>query len=179
MSRVLSNIICVDHVFGGCTMCISIDGYVYRFGKLNSHENTNIPIKISHVANVKQIACGLKHVICLDFDGNVYAYTFGENTEGQLGISGNALYSPQKIELPLCKQVSCGEFFTLCVSEDGNIFSFGNNCFGELGLGDIDEHRFPQKIESLENIDFVECGGYYVNHLITLFILGEVLVHSH
>ena len=162
--RILSNIICIDddkEIFGGTTVCISKGGDVYRFGRTYAHEHTSIPIKFYPLKNIKQLACGFLHSVYLDFDGNVFS--FGDNSEGQLGNGGKKCYSPQKLEeLPLCTQISCGEFFTICVSEDGNLFSFGSNSHGQLGHGDMDKRDSPKKIESLENIDFVECGGYHV-----------------
>ena len=140
------------------------------------------PTVISSLVQITAVSCGVDHSIFLDINGNVFAT--GENDYGQLGLGKESSILeftaiPQKLNIPPIRQISCGYDFTICLSEEGTVFSFGDNRYGQLGLGDIDEHRFPQKIESLENIDFVECGGYYVNHLITLFILGEVLVHSH
>ena len=69
-------------------------------------------------------------------------------------------YIPQKVNLPPCKHVSCGENFVICLTENGVLYSFGNNEEGQLGLGNNEELCYsPQKIESLKDVEFIECGS--------------------
>ena len=156
----------------GRALSISIDGDVYSFGtsRNGSHGHDEIEVEepkmIPNLKQIKSIALGSSHSVCLDQDGNVY--TFGDNFEGALGIGIDKdtlrqTFKPQKVNLPPCKDVSCGYDFTICVSVIGELYSFGENKKGQLGLGHNDEnYNFPQKIEYLNDAEFVECGYSFV-----------------
>ena len=160
--------VCFDGFDFGYTLCTSGNGEVYSFGKnskrAHGHKEEHVfsPTKIPSLRNIKSIDCGCFHTVCLDNDG--IAFTFGCNGYGELGVGKEVreleyTYIPQKLNLPLIKQVSCGNSFTICLSEDGELYSFGYNYFGQLGKGDNENCNYPNKIESLKDIDFIECGG--------------------
>ena len=171
--RVISTMNCLDYFQGGWkgfTMCLSSDG-VFSFGMNTSgvlgHEEEHVfpPKLISSITNIQSIACYSFHSVCLDVEGNVY--TFGSNEYGQLGVGKDKevlpfTHEPQKVDIPPCKQISCGYDFTVCLSEKGELYSFGYNECGQLGIGSAIDCNFPQKIELLEDIDFVECGEAFV-----------------
>ena len=166
--RTISTIICGDDF----TVSLSEDGKIYTFGnnknKQLGHKRRRI-ISIPTVIlsrDIKSISCGKNHTICLNFIGDVFS--FGNNKYGQLGIKPIqaknkqntwCTHIPQKINLPPIKQVSCGASFTICVSENGDMYSFGKNTNAQLALGDYKQsHILPQKIETLKDVDFVECA---------------------
>ena len=179
MSRVLSTIVCADVYPNGFTLCISTGEDVYSFGEDNSgalghstDHHVPIPRMILGLHNIKAIACGFMHTICLDYSENVFG--FGSNLFGQLGIESEpCIREPVPISLPAIKQISCGSHFTICVSEDRELYSFGANTSGQIGIGEERDINFnsPQKIESLENVDFVECGS---GHVICRLLTGDV-----
>ena len=71
------------------TFCISESYNVYVIGNNNYHnlgnsnDNIHIPKLIKEIYDIQTIDCGLYHVLCLDFNGNVFS--FGDNDCGQLG----------------------------------------------------------------------------------------------
>ena len=161
------------------TLCLSNDGNVCSFGFSRSsnhgHEEKLVgaPKVIPSLKNIKSVVCK-DHTVCLDFDGNVY--TFGNNADGKLGVNvdRNVLeftHIPQKVNLPPCKEVSCGENFTICLTDDGMVYSFGNNEYGELGLGNYENYNSPQLISSLKDVEFIECGG---NHTFCKTLNNEI-----
>ena len=184
--RIKSNIICS----AGYTLSISNDGMVYSFGFSNSgghgHENlVRVPKAIPFLKNIVSLDCGSRHSACLDRNGCVF--TFGSNESGQLGLGNYYLiklfkiyvlgeeelkhsHTPQLVKLPPIIQVLCGNSFTMCVSENGDLYSFGSNFYGQLGVGSYSDCPYPQKVTSLQNIDFVECGW---NHVICKTVPGE------
>ena len=97
------------------------------------------------------------------------------NEYGQLGIGDKDLSHtsiPQKVNLPPCKQISCGNNFTMCLSENGEVYSFGNNDYGQLGLGNnAENYNSPQLISSLKDVEFIECGG---NHTFCKTLNNEI-----
>ena len=182
-----TTMLCVDDFYEinyGFSLSISDDGELYLYGRhamlLDIKQDDSVPLKLFPSLNtIKAIDCGNLHVICLDVDGNVY--TFGSNDYGQLGIGPipvkqrrfhfhktvekevlKVAYEPQKVELPPIKNISSSKHSCFCVSEDGELFSFGFNSSGELGHGDCKFYNYPKKIESLENVDYVECGNGFV-----------------
>ena len=157
--RVISTMVCRPN---GIFLSISDNGDVYSTIKDTQGSVVYlIPEIIPSLTSIREICCGFGHCICLDNDGNVF--TYGVNLYGQLGVGKSKRelqYTriPQKIELPPIRQISCGHSFNMCLSEEGKLFSFGNNSFGQLGLGSTKSYTSPQQILSVENIDFVECG---------------------
>ena len=167
--RVLPNIFCLDEVKGH-TISLSDNGELYSFGESGSYAHGHKdPIflckKISSLKNVITIACGPSHTVILDHNG--YVFTFGSNFRGALGISKTEknlkrTFTPQKVNLPRISQISCGKSFTLCVSEDQVLYSFGDNSFGQLGLGtNQKQYNEPQIIDTFIGIEFIQCGSYH------------------
>ena len=151
------------------SVCLSKDGYVESFGYsisgTHGHEENEVftPTRIPTLKNIQQIATSEINITCLDYDGNVF--TFGCNKYGQLGIGVDSdklsyTYTPQKVNLPPCIQVSSGNYFTICLSEERLLYSFGINYTGELGIGyqNLKNYNTPQKITSLKEVEFIECG---------------------
>ena len=47
----------------------------------------------------------------------------------------------------------------MCINESDEVYCFGYNASGQLGLGNNQEsYNYPQKIESLRDVEFIECG---------------------
>ena len=143
---------------------------VFSFGFSNfdehGHEEDYIfpPKMISNLKNIKSISTGY-HTVCLDNLGNVY--TFGANEYGELGVGLDfealrTTHIPQKIDLPPCREISSGRYLTVCITENNELYSFGDNGYGELGLGNKDRYNTPQLITSLKDAEFVECGYAHV-----------------
>ena len=50
---------------------------------------------------------------------------------------------------------------SLCIDINNNLYVFGNNFFGQLGLGDACNRNKPVKHPSLSNIIDISKGGLY------------------
>jgi len=168
--RFSSTIVCCGLWSTGTTMCISNEGKVYSFGSsdkgAHGHQDELVfpPKVISSLVNIIQIDCSMNHTVCLDYDGNVF--TFGSNEYGALGVNTHQILSsiaPIHVNLPSIKQVTCNFTSSFCVTGDGYMYSFGGNHCGQLGFGHATETNFdsPQKVESIKNIDFLECGDHF------------------
>ena len=165
--RCTSTLICESEF----TLCISNNGDVYSFGRDNrgshGHEEEHVlhPTKIEMLQNIKSISCGYQHSVCADEHGSVF--TFGTNENGELGIGQEKdilpfTYQPQKVNVPLVKQAVCGGDFSFCLTENGDVYGFGDNKYGQLGIGITSSHvTSPQKLVDLANVEFLDCGGYH------------------
>ena len=93
----------------------------------NSHE------KVEHFFN------GLDYVLCLTSDSQLFSW--GKNDHGQLGIGcadNDLLYKPQLIQSFVdvkIVQVCCGERHSLVLTEEGVVYGWGDNCYGQTGVG--------------------------------------------
>ncbi|WP_416517767.1 InlB B-repeat-containing protein [Bifidobacterium asteroides] len=87
-------------------------------------------IRFSHISN------GEWHTLATGSDGNLYSW--GNNSDGQLGRDTGTTTStmPGKVPLPAgisCTQTSVGDNFSLAMGSDGNVYSWGSNTYNQLG----------------------------------------------
>ncbi|XP_059507088.1 probable E3 ubiquitin-protein ligase HERC4 [Stegostoma tigrinum] len=125
---------------------------------------------------VVHVACGKHHTLALCQNGSVFGW--GAGTYGQLGnerCCGIVPY-PRRVELagvPIV-QVTCGRFHSLALSKGGVVYSWGQNTYGQLGLGkDMYSQIQPQHVVSLTGIPVAQiaAGG---RHSFVLSLSGAV-----
>ncbi|XP_030626975.1 probable E3 ubiquitin-protein ligase HERC4 [Chanos chanos] len=123
------------------------------------------------------VSCGEAHTLALNDKGQVFAW--GLASDGQLGLNNveECVRVPRTIknlsEVHVA-QVTCGYRHSHALSRDGQIFSWGQNKYGQLGLGIKGPNVMtPQVIQSLLGIPFaqVSSGGA---HSFALTLSGAV-----
>ncbi|EDO46185.1 predicted protein [Nematostella vectensis] len=57
--------------------------------------------------------------------------------------------------------VAMGTSHTLVLLQNGKLYSFGSNSFGQLGYVREGVSRFPQLVESLNDVSYVACGDTF------------------
>ena len=67
---------------------------------------------------------------------------------------------------PICKRgllrnISAGTFYSLVLTENGQVYAFGDNGYGQLGLGDTNNRLVPTSIPMLNNIMQISAGMDY------------------
>ncbi|CAI2170616.1 3048_t:CDS:1 [Funneliformis geosporum] len=167
------------------------NGYIYSFGKgafgelgcgESVKETGGRGIRIKGVEGVEKVACGLRHVICLNKKGNCFGW--GSNKFGQLTKfdkdnviveennksvrrkKKNIFFDPIRIFLDLDLRVidvACGQYHTVLLTHDGKIFTFGLNKYGQLGYDSPAKVQFsdiPKNIEhvSISRVKSIHCG---------------------
>ena len=155
-------------------ICICKNG-VFSWGNnkngelgIGNNKNQYSPQRIEFFQNsdeIISISCGDSFCVCVCNNG---VFSWGDNKFGQLGIGHQiAQYYPQQIKFFNNSKkfifLYCGSQFCVCVYEDG-VFSWGNNNFGQLGIGNKDNQYFPRKIGFFENpkeIISLCCGSVY------------------
>jgi len=170
---------------------VAKDGSVYAWGKNNLmqcgrgnkvltskerkalHDQGVEPAVVEGLPRIRQVALGNNHTVCLSEEGELFV--FGAARDGQLGIPapGNSVASPQKLEgLPKISEVSCGRSFTVAVSEGGEVFSWGDDAYGQLGLGRSQlVSETPKQVQSIRNVATL-CAGF--EHVVAVTKDGEV-----
>ncbi|XP_015266272.1 PREDICTED: probable E3 ubiquitin-protein ligase HERC6 [Gekko japonicus] len=125
---------------------------------------------------IVHVSCGKKHSLAICSHGRVFSW--GAGTFGQLGTGElKDRLIPKKIEgLSTCKiiQVACGHYHSIVLTKDGRVFSWGQNSYGQLGIGkEVSSHGQPQHVSALDGIPLaqVAAGGA---HSFALSLLGIV-----
>ena len=120
-------------------------------------------VKLSNISSVnKNISVGLRYSLILTNNGLIYGY-------GRLGNNIPILLNP----LTSIVQTSSGAEHSLIVGNDGKLYVFGQNAFGQLGLGDYLTRYEPTLFQELINIVHLSAGGYYS---LILTIDGQIYV---
>ena len=109
-------------------------------------------------------------------DGEVYAW--GNNGYGQLGIE-NTEYQSTPVKIDGVTNVE-----KIYVNDDsasvyaktikGEVYAWGNNGYGQLGIGNTEDQSSPVKIEGLANVKEIYVNNYYLGSAYAKTITGEV-----
>lgn len=82
-------------------------------------------------------------------------FTWGGNTSGQLGLgltpSSDLVRTPTQVGNQSWSKISGGDGFFVAIRSDGTLWSWGNNSFGQLGLGDTTNRNSPNQIGADSN----------------------------
>ena len=129
-----------------------------------------ITVKDGSVPDVKN---GKNFTIALKSNGTVWSY--GLNTNGQLGIGNNTDENvPVKIEeLSNIKKIATGYSHSLALKEDGTVYAWGEGTKGQLGDGNNTDSNVPVKVDGLSNIIKIDA---YKNMSMALDKDGKVYV---
>ena len=117
--------------------------------------------------NWDKISLGEKHSIALDDNGKLYSW--GKNTQGQLGI-GDVTNNTQSIGQPtlissvsntLFVDVSASAEVSFAITDQGEMYSWGDNDLGTLGVGDNTDKDKPTNVINNSNVTWEKnLGGY-------------------
>ncbi|GMK56346.1 hypothetical protein CspeluHIS016_0301860 [Cutaneotrichosporon spelunceum] len=114
---------------------------------------------------IRQVATGKTFSLVLDAAGQVYAAgksqfgQLGNGTTGELilrnGKDGYTYQSPpQRIKELVGKaivSIACGNNHALALDNQGRVYSWGNNQYGQLGLGDLPPVIAPMRVQPSPN----------------------------
>lgn len=120
-----------------------------------------------------KIATGNTHTLIIS-DGKVYSC--GKNVSGELGLGENVndIYEFSQIpELNNIIEVAAGSYHSLALDINGKVYSFGDNEYGQLGLGNKNSRQIPTLIPNLPKIISISAA---VNISAILSENGQVFV---
>ena len=134
------------------SLLLNSDGNVYSFGAGDrgqlghgDGELRQLPTMVKPLADftiVKIVAGGWHSFVKTNTS---QLYSFGDNLNGQLGISSSVPLMTLPTLLPFTKNaidLVCSWSHCLILTESNEIFSFGANHFGELGIKGLPLHYF-------------------------------------
>ncbi len=148
-----------------------------QLGRIGIGGNDSLARVIPNLPSIIAIAAGGYHCLAIDRKGGVWAW--GRNDYGEIGnaSSGGSVGSPVRVLNLLETQdlllgvvaIAAGEQHSLAVLKDGTVRAWGQNNFGQLGIGatDFAAHILPQKVNILNNVApirngvVIAAGGYH------------------
>mmetsp|Transcript_35250 Transcript_35250/g.58918 ORF Transcript_35250/g.58918 Transcript_35250/m.58918 type:complete len:956 (+) Transcript_35250:97-2964(+) len=149
-------------------------GEVYTWGESSGgrlghgiERDPYVPNPVSDLQGkaVRQVECGDYHTVCLLENGELYS--FGSGDQGQLGHgSRTSQWFPHLVIAFFGKtvvHVSCGPWHTAAVLDNGELYTWGEGCWGQLGLGDKDSRDVPHRVDALLGKKIVRsiCGCWH------------------
>ncbi|SHF48132.1 RCC1 domain-containing protein [Pedobacter caeni] len=139
--------------------------YAHNFKKLTD------PLAI----NIKKIAVGKNSSYLLSNDGSLYAA--GDGGDGQLGsgtLKDNTAFTKVNFNGGTIKEIVGGNFNAFILTTSGKVFAAGFNDYGQLGMGDDENHINFVAVRSLDGYQIAEisCGG---NHTLVRTTDGKLL----
>ena len=108
------------------------------------------PIQVGALTTWRQVSGGNDHSLAIKTDGTLWGW--GNSTLGQLGLGGNtiSLSSPIQVgALTNWKQVAASNSISAAIKTDGTLWMWGNNAFGQLGLGNATYYSSPKQVGSI------------------------------
>eukprot|EP00347_Sterkiella_histriomuscorum_P023139 403335798 len=115
----------------------------------------------------RQVDCGDQHTAVVSSTGELY--TFGDNSEGQLGIGVEFKNTVDRAALVTgiseeTIQVSCGYKHTLVLTNHGTVFGMGTNKRYELASGTLQKSSQPIRIQTIDMfaVEKIIAGGFSV-----------------
>eukprot|EP00928_Gymnodinium_smaydae_P047813 TRINITY_DN31934_c0_g1_i1.p1 TRINITY_DN31934_c0_g1~~TRINITY_DN31934_c0_g1_i1.p1 ORF type:complete len:474 (-),score=14.39 TRINITY_DN31934_c0_g1_i1:390-1811(-) len=155
----------------------TIDGHLYRWGKLDFHGNSTLQVPV-HTTPVLvdmprkhaaiQAACGTDNVLVVSHSGSLLS--FGYNFFGSLGHGDRQ----NREELAIVRTasgatwVAACEYHSMFINDHGEVFGFGSNVYGQLGVGHYETVLSPTSVSLPAPAVAVACGRDH-----TLFVVKD------
>jgi alpha-tubulin suppressor-like RCC1 family protein len=120
------------------------------------------PVQVVGISDVVAIAAGYNYSLALKSDGTVWAW--GSQVYGELGTgasSGNPNTTPTQVVGLSGVVVAIAAGYanhSLAVQSDGTVWAWGNNAYGELGNGTINNSNVPIQVPGLSGMIAVAAG---------------------
>ena len=112
-----------------------------------------------------QVSAGLVHTCARDMQGGVWCW--GDNQHYALGnpdVNGQQVPRPVFVpNLPPVAQISAGLDFTCALGLDGHVYCWGDNQFGQLGIGTMDPAEEPERVQADAGIDWTEIKAGFTH----------------
>ncbi len=147
------------------SLALKSDGTVWAwgsnsFGQLGDGTTTDrlIPVQVSGLSGITNIAGGAEFSIALKSDGTVWVW--GRNNFGQLG-DGTTTDSHIPIQvsgLTGITNIAGGFYHSLALKNDGTVYSWGLNDNGQLGDGTTTDRLIPVQVSGLTGVTSITGG---------------------
>lgn len=124
---------------------------------------TTSPVSTIGLTGIKSISGGQAGYHSLALKSNGTVFTWGRNTEGQLG-DGTLISKNTPTLVPGLSgiiAIAGGEYHTLALKSDGTVLSWGRNNEGQLGNGTTVNSSTPTPVTGLTGVTAIAGGRYF------------------
>ena len=133
-----------------------------EFATFGNETSVNSPKKVAGISNVTAVGLGSVNSAAVTANGDLY--TWGQNSNGQLGHGNKTrLNTPTKVAgISNVTAVSMGDHnYTMAITSNGDLYTWGESGYsGMLGHGTAyDSYNTPKKVESLSNVVAIHASG--------------------
>lgn len=149
----LSNIVAIE-AGGNQSFAIDADGQLFAWGRNDygqlgdsTQVNRNVPVLVSSLANVLEVASGRLHTLVRTEADDLYG--MGYPHYGALGNQNSYVTTPAKLTEEKVTAIGAGNRSSFFITENGHSYSFGSNINGQLGDGTTQDHLEPSEISWL------------------------------
>jgi alpha-tubulin suppressor-like RCC1 family protein len=135
--------------------------HAFAWGKnifIGTTAESLVPVEVSGLANVKQVASGNSFSLALEADGTVWAW--GANGDGELGngSDSNSFVPVQVAGLTGVTAIAASVYDGLALKSDGTVWAWGANFDGELGNGTTTESNTPVQVIGLTGVTAISAS---------------------
>ncbi len=158
---------------------LKADGTVWCWG-INSNgqlgngtnvDSVNTPVKVTGLANISSVGVGRFHA-CAASEKLGKVWCWGYNGYGQLGNSTTAS-SSLPVEVSYMgynvrpRKLAITDYSSCVLQDSGQTYCWGNNDYGQLGIGQTASYDFPVQVGIDRNIKDIAAGGIHVCYVKT------------
>jgi alpha-tubulin suppressor-like RCC1 family protein len=141
------------------SVAIKTDGTLWSWG-VNSYgqlgDATQLakssPVQVGTLTTWRDVACGYGTTYAIKTDGTLW--TWGYNIYGALGNNTVNVHYSSPIQvgaLTNWKSVSSNYTSVMAIKTDGTLWAWGNNDYGQLGIGNTARYSSPVQVGALTN----------------------------
>jgi alpha-tubulin suppressor-like RCC1 family protein len=154
----------------GHSLALSSDSTVWAWGfgtdgELGDGSSTDSPValQVPGLSGVIAISAGDSYSLALKADGTVWAW--GDNNYYELGDSTFTLNQPSPVQVAVLNNIvkisRNRSVHTFAIKDDGTVWGWGDNQYGNLGVGDQNTVNYPRQITALSHVKEAVAGEYF------------------
>lgn len=132
-----------------------------------------IPVVVKNINNAVSVSAGGNHACAVLSDKTIKCWGNNYSGQGGIGTLYNTIPNPSQTSgITTAVAVSAGRFHTCAVLENGNVLCWGDNTFGQIGVGSSSINFSTPQLVTLPSKTVALAAGNY--HTCALMDTGSI-----